>query len=187
MILKHRLLGLALVGSLAVLAAPVVAGSGWLLLAPPELPGHGEGGTKFEVHAPPDRWTQVRAFDTAQECEDLKTKSHYEALRTVWIMYPSPPDPSGAPPRTLDEIIEEVLKKDRETIEKGLKEAERQEAMMTEEQKQKKGRAWQEWKEKIDKIVVARKPMERAVHEQYRHWTCVPADAVYGPGVKRKP
>jgi hypothetical protein len=141
----------------------------------------------WDPDAPLERWRQVRAFDTAQECEDLKTKSHYEALRTVWIMYPSPPDPSGAPPRTLDEIIEEVLKKDRETIEKGLKEAERQEAMMTEEQKQKKGRAWQEWKEKIDKIVVARKPMERAVHEQYRHWKCVPADAVYGPGVKRKP
>lgn len=187
MVLKHWLLGLALVGSLAVFAAPVVAGSGWLLLAPPELPGHGEGGTKFEVHAPLDRWTQVRAFDTAQECEDLKTKRSYEALRMVWMMYPSPPDPSGAPPRTLHEIFEEVLKKDPETIKKELKEAERQEAMMTEEQKQKKERAWQEWNERIGKIVVAQKPMERAVHEQYRHWKCVPADAVYGPGVKRQP
>jgi len=39
MILRFGLLGLTLVGSLAVLAAPVLAGSGWLLLAPPEIPG----------------------------------------------------------------------------------------------------------------------------------------------------
>jgi hypothetical protein len=71
MILKYGLMGLVLVGSFAGLAAPVVAASGWLLLMPPEVPGHGEGG-KFEVHAPLARWRQVQAFDTARECEEFR-------------------------------------------------------------------------------------------------------------------
>jgi hypothetical protein len=59
--------------------------------------------------------------------------------------------------------------------------------MMTEEQRQKRERAWQEWRKERDKIEVAREPKRRAINERYRPWKCVPVDAIYAPGVKKQP
>jgi hypothetical protein len=170
--LRHGLLGLAFVGSLVVLAAPVVAGSGWLLLAPPELPGHGEGGTKFEVHAPLDRWTQVRAFDTARECEDGKVHGWLQAMEEVKTLVPYPP---GRNERA-EEIVEKYAPPD-----------EARDARLTEEEKEKVKRYRQEWTMERNKIEAARWPKRQAVNERYRLRKCVPEDAVYGPGVKRQP
>jgi len=68
-ILKHGLLGLVLVGSFADLAAPVVAGSGWVFLAPPLLPESKGSPPKYDISAPLDRWKQVRAYELANERE----------------------------------------------------------------------------------------------------------------------
>jgi len=186
MIVKHGLLGLAFVGSLAVLAGPVVAGSGWLLLAPPELPRLGDGDTMFAVNAPLDRWKQVQAFDTAKECERGKDEEWSHALKEVETLLPYPPIPkTEAPPQsqTVPKIEGEpkagYRKGFEEMIQEVIEEGKRQEAMMTEEQKQKRELAWEEWRRERDKIEVAREPKQHAINERYRPWKCVPADAVY--------
>ena len=74
--------------------------SGWLLLAPPEIPGHGEGASGFNVNAPLDRWRQVEAFDTATGCESEKNNRFSQALKEVEVLLPYPPLPEhyGAQP-----------------------------------------------------------------------------------------
>jgi len=172
MIVKHGLLGLALVGSLAVLTGSVGVDSGWLLLRPPLRQISKEGGgldTKAlaqrlaqqtlnpwdsDPDAPLDRWTQVRAFDTARECEDTMHGWLSQELKQV-EMDPSPPLPEGDPRRSMCEVTKEVIKTDKAW------------EAMTEEQKQKDRKRW--WKECT----------RDSIYNRYRHWKCVPADAVY--------
>lgn len=184
MILKHGLLRLAIAGSLAVLVAPVVAGSGWLLLAPPELARLVEGDTGSAVNAPLDRWRQVQAFDTARECERSKNEEWSRELKEIETLRPYPPYPR--PPKTKESLQAQAAPKDkeargglREMIRKYLEEDEKAEAMMTEDQRQKLEQERQEWSRETDKIDAARAPKQRAVNELYRPWKCVPADAVY--------
>lgn len=168
MIVKHGLLGLAIVGSLAVLTGSVGAGSGWLLLAPPlraleerrDAKALAQELTQQMVHpwdpdAPLERWRQVRAFDTARECEETMHGWLSQELTQV-EKDPNPPLPKGDPRRSMCEITKEVLQEDKVW-----------DAITTEEQKQKDRKRW--WKECT----------RDSTYERYRHWKCVPADAVY--------
>ena len=175
MILRHGLLGLALVGSLVVFVAPVVADSGWLLLAPPlraleerlDDKALAQRLAQLMVHpwdpdAPLERWRQVRAFDTALECEETMRGWWSQALKRVETDT-HPPLPEGDHRRSMCEVTREAIKTDKAW------------EAMTEEQKQKDRKQW--WKECT----------RDSINEYYRPWKCVPADAVYGPGVKRQP
>ncbi len=114
MILKQCLIGLALVW-VVVLAVPVIAASGWLLLAPPYSQGSAD---QFNVEAPVNQWRQMQAFDSAFECERGKQIREQMAA--------PPKDPiTGLPlnlfrdhPRTLMDNIRESL---READEKELR------------------------------------------------------------------
>lgn len=180
MILKRGLLGLILVGSFAGLAAPVVAGSGWLLLKPPEVPGHGEGGTKFEVHAPLPRWRQVQAFDTAQVCEHAKRTWWDVELGEVECRYrildekcpfAIPPDPTlPVPTLSEQEAVPGGSPLPMSTLE------ERIEAIPV---RIPHGPPSPEWEREVKQIEAARELKRRAINERYRSWKCVPADAVY--------
>jgi hypothetical protein len=111
--LRHGLLGLAFVGSLVVLAAPVVADSGWLLLVPPvQAPG------EFDATAPLNRWVQVYALDKATECESVKG-----ALRAQQISILNEPEETPPRPPTPEEIKrhEEKAKESERECEKVLK------------------------------------------------------------------
>jgi hypothetical protein len=35
------------------------------------------------------------------------------------------------------------------------------------------------WEREVKRVEAAREPKQREVNERYRHWKCVPADAVY--------
>lgn len=137
----------------------------------------------FNVNVPLDRWRQVQAFDTARECEDEKARRWSQALNEVANQLPYPPYPEPpkaeaplqgqtAPKEKKPQEHRSLLEKMREVLEEDLKE-------MTDEQRQKEERARQEWRKETDKIDAAREPKQREINERYRHWKCVPADAVY--------
>lgn len=188
MILKRGLLGLILVGSFASLATPVVAGSGWVFLKPPEALRQGEGDAKSEVHAPLSHWGQVKAFDTARDCEVAKNAMWELVKDAIDTQLPYPPYPEFRQEQlplqsritlpwqqrglTLSERNDEV---DKEME----KETKKRETMLAEEQKQQREHAESEWRKAREKVDTARKSKHQATYEIYRRWKCVPADAVY--------
>ena len=169
MILKHGLLGLVLVGLFAGLAAPVVAGSGWLLLVPPEVPGHGEGGTKFEVHAPLARWRQVQAFDTARECEGLLNDIRVTELRQVENLFHTPPYPWSPKQEAKPEPTQRSL-----TLEERIRAIPVLD--LTDPVNKEK---LERWEREVKRVEAAREPKQREINKRYSLWKCVPADAVY--------
>lgn len=60
---------------------------GWLLMQPPYLATPRADGVidldamRAESEAPLSQWSQVRAFDTARECEEARMKYYLEALK----------------------------------------------------------------------------------------------------------
>jgi hypothetical protein len=43
---------------------------GWYLMAPPKV-AVGGGATKWDMNAPISRWTVIKAFDSAMQCDDF--------------------------------------------------------------------------------------------------------------------
>lgn len=180
MILKPWILGLILVGSFASLATPVVAGSGWVLLEPPEALRQGEGGTKPEVSAPLTRWRQVEAFDTAQACEHTKRTWWDVELSEVECEYrildekcpfAIPPDPTlPVPTLSEQEAVRGGSALPGSTLEERIK------AIPV---RIPHGPPSPAWKREVERIEAARELKRREINERYRLWKCVPADAVY--------
>ena len=196
MIVKHGLLGLALVGSLVVLAGPVGADSGWLLLVPP-VKATGE----FDTTVPLNRWEQIYALDKATECESVK-----EALRAQQIKIlneredppPRPPTPEEVKrheeeAKESERRCEEDLKRPKPrfgmqerldwTICEVLKESREEDAKLTAEEKAQRQKEWQkEWEERRAKRRADRRMRQAKAQEELErmeHAKCVPADAVY--------
>ena len=200
MILKHGLLGLSLVGSLAVLAAPVGAGSGWLLLVPPvQAPG------EFDTTAPLNRWVQIYALDKATECESAKIVLRAQQISILNESEETPPRPptpekikrreeeAKESERRCEELLERAAKDNTPTKSlrviacEVLREGREEEAQMTPEQKQQRQRQWEESRARRPAERRARQELARKELARLDHLKCVPADAVYGPGVKRQP
>jgi len=163
--LRHGLLGLALVGSLAVFAAPVVAGSRWLLLAPPPVPESNGSVVKYNLSAPLDQWERLNAYDSEMECEDGKRE--WQKVAKIPPVKP----PSLPYRRTIEEDAEEALRE------------------MTPEQRAQE-QQWDETTRETMRWLRAQAKAQakaKALVDLLKHLKCVPADAVYEPGVKRKP
>lgn len=188
MILKRGLLGLILVGSFVSLAAPVVAGSGWVLLEPPEALRQGEGGTKPEVSASLSRWRQVMAFDTAQACENSRLAALELEKNTIDTQLPYPPYPEFRQEQLpLQSRITlpgqrrglTLWERNDEFDKEMEKETKKRETMLAEEQKQQREHAESEWRKAREKVDITRESKHQAAYEIYRRWKCVPVDAVY--------
>lgn len=169
MILKRGLLELVLVGLFAGFAAPVVADSGWVLLEPPEVSRHGEGGMKPEVSAPLARWRQVQAFDTARECEGRLNGIRVEELSQAEDLFPTPPSPLSPKQETEPEPTQRSG-----TLEERIR-AIRVLDPTDPVNKEKLDR----WEREVKRVEATREPKQREINKRYSLWRCVPADAVY--------
>ena len=145
---------------------------------------------------------QVYALDKATECESVK-----EALRRQQISILKEPEETPPRPPTPEEIkrheekakeserrCEEVLKRPRPKFEslestacEVLKTGREDEARLTAEEKAQRQKEWEEQraKQQADRRVRQAKAQEEL--GRMEHAKCVPAEAVYGPGVKRQP
>ena len=186
MILKHGLLGLALVGSLVVLAAPVVADPGWLLLVPPKSPGSQGGQSTYDFKASLDQWKQKKAYDSATECENDKVRLKINAAD-----YMVPPPRRWWDPLDRPEHDEENLSA-LEATHRYLRQVHKEDVRkMTPEQKaQWRAEREAEWSKEMEAWRQRARMYEAEAQPLVNLLDltkCVPAEAVYGLGVKRQP